>query len=211
MSGASDQFRVHRDQSHASGALPSPRPSRMASQTFSRPEDATPTAPIGIARSSMTSLRDDISSVASLRLGSRFGDPLGDNAPPIVSTPPVRRPSLSRDFLSDPAVCHPPAEIPPRSPSPYEEVVVQNPPYPPIAQSIHQRLATRDPPSVPTPRRKERPIESISNSATAVELVRNPSSSTPLHAHVTADSPLASEPFSDRRTPVPEATSAMGS
>jgi len=212
MSGASDQLRVHRDQSHASGALQSHRPSRMASQTFARPEDATPTAPIAIARSSVTSLRDDISSVTSLRLGSRFGDPLGDNAPPIVSTPPVRRTSLSHDFHSDPAVC-PPGEIPPRSPSPYEreEVVVRNPQYPPVAQPIHQRLATRNTPSDPTPRRKERPTESISNPATAVEVVRNPSFSTPLHEHVTADSLLASEPSSDRRTPVPEATSTVGS
>ena len=211
VSGGSDQPRDHREQTHTSGTAQVHRASRMASQSFARPTD--PTAPIAIPRSSVASLRDDISTVASLRLGSRFGDPLGDNAPPIVSTPPVRRPSLSHNFHSDPTDHLPRAEIPPRSPSPYEreEVVVQNPQSPPTAQSIHQRLATRPSPSDSTARRKEPPLQTTSDAATTVERVQDTSFCTPLHEPVTANTPVANEPSLDRRIPVPETANVAGS
>jgi hypothetical protein len=214
MSGASDQPRDHREQSHALG---NHRPSRMASQSFARPGDGTsPAAPIAIPRSNVASTRDELSTVASFRLGSRFGDPLGDNAPPIVSTPPVRRSSLSHNFHSGPADQPIHAEVPPRSPSPYEreEVVVQKP-QSPITQSIHQRLAAHNSTADPTPRRRETLSEPAAHiTTTTIERLRNSSSRTPLHAHVTAESissPLASEPSSGRKTPVSEAASGMGS
>ena len=217
MSGASDQPRDHREQSHPLGTHLFPRPSRMASQPFAPGDGTTPTAPIAIPRSNVASARDELSTVASFRLGSRFGDPLGENAPPIVSTPPVRRPSLSHSSFGGSTDRPIHTEVPPRSPSPYEreEVVVQNPQSPPIAQSIHQPLVAYNFAADPTPRCRETLLEPAAATTTAatIEWSGNTSSRTPLRAHAIAESispPFASEPSPGRKTRVLEAVSRIG-
>jgi hypothetical protein len=158
---------------------------------------ATPAAPIAIPRSSVTSLRDELSSVASFRLGSRFGDPLGDNAPPIISTPPVRRPSLSHNLHGHSTNYFPQVEMSPCSPSPYEreEVLFQNYHSLPISRSTYQRLAVNSA-FDPTPQREEALLESSLNVMTIITMEPpRTSSRTPLRAHPNSDgtSP-ASEP-----------------
>jgi hypothetical protein len=103
-------------------------------------------------------------------------------------------------------------EIPPRSPSPYEceEVVVQNPQSPPVAQSIHHRLAAPTLLQESTIRGKEPSLEHVSNAKAAADVECDTSSRTSPSSHVAAQ--MISSPFAGERPSggIPPAANVAG-